>query len=176
MCLPLKMSRCPNVLRVNVTLASVSGNVSVVPSKRSNVDSSNDHLDFPAHVTSGSDSISDSSYVSDTNHSCVNDDDSNNWRPVPAYIDNFMVKAYGGTLLFPGGGDRSSPWCQRWDAAVRLIGKHYALPGGSVGRHFVDPLSAELNDLGTGWLRRVIIFVIWWRNNLSCGMKRSLIV
>ena len=59
-----------------------------------------------------------------------------------------MVKAYGCTLFFSDGGDRSSPWCQRWK--VRLNGKHYALSGGSVGRHFVDALSAELNYFALG--------------------------
>ena len=50
----------------------------MVPSKRSDVDLSNNHLDCPALVTSGSDRVSDSRCVSDTNHTCENDDDSNN--------------------------------------------------------------------------------------------------
>ena len=74
---------------------------------------SDDYLDCPAHVTSRIDSISDSRYVLDTNHTCVNDNDSNNQWPVPTYIDDFMVKAYGSTLLFYDGGSHSSPWCQR---------------------------------------------------------------
>ena len=69
---------------------------------------------------------------------------------MPGYIDDFMVKAYGSTLLLSDGGEHSSPWCQRWDAAVRLNGKQYALPGASVGRHFVDALSAELNYFALG--------------------------
>ena len=57
-----------------------------------------------------------------------------------------MLKAYGHTLVCSDGGDRSSPWCRRWDTVVHLCGKHYALPGGSVGRHFVDMLSSELDN------------------------------
>ena len=33
---------------------------------------------------------------------------------------------------------------------MRLDGKHYGLPGGSVGLHFVDALSAELNYFALG--------------------------
>ena len=46
-----------------------------------------------------------------------------------------MTKAYyGGTSLFSNGGDHSSQWCQRWEAAVKLTGKH------SVGkiRHLLE--------------------------------------
>ena len=33
---------------------------------------------------------------------------------------------------------------------MRFNGKHYAFPGGSVGHHFVDALSAELNYFALG--------------------------
>ena len=85
-------------------------------------------------MKSGSNSASDARYVLETNHICVIDDDSNNQQPVQI-IDDLMVKAYGGKLLFSDGGDCSSSWCQRWDAIVRLNGKHNVVPGGSVGRH-----------------------------------------
>jgi len=45
-----------------------------------------------------------------------------------------MVRAYGNIFLYSDGGDHSSLLCQQWDAVVRLAGKHYHLPGGSVGR------------------------------------------
>ena len=61
-----------------------------------------------------------------------------------------MTKAYGGTSLFSDGGDRSSSWCQRWEAVVRLNGRHYVLPGGLVGRRFVDMMTNELNHLALG--------------------------
>ena len=35
-------------------------------------------------------------------------------------------------------------------AGVRCNGKHYTLSGGSVGRHFVDALSAEISYFALG--------------------------
>ena len=37
-------------------------------------------------------------------NNCTNDDSHSIQRPVPAYIDDFMTKAYGGTLLYSDGG------------------------------------------------------------------------
>lgn len=35
-------------------------------------------------------------------------------------------------------------WYNRWLAIIKLSGKHYCLPGGSVGRKYVDQLAQEL--------------------------------
>ena len=75
--------------------------------------SDDDGSDGTAHVLPGTDSASDLGYVLDTSNTCTNDDSDNVQRPLPAYIDDFMTKAYGGTLLFSDGGDRLSSWCQR---------------------------------------------------------------
>ena len=78
---------------------------------------------------------------------------------------------------------------------MRLNGRHYALPSGSVYRHFVDVLSAELKYFALGQypVKSCLVFssVVFQRdkmirkgmhnihhsleNHLNCGRKRSLI-
>ena len=61
-----------------------------------------------------------------------------------------MTKAYGSTLLFSDGGDRSPSWCQRLKAIVRLNEQHYILPGGLVSWHFINMMPVELYHLSFG--------------------------
>ena len=83
------------------------------------------------------------------------------------------------------------------DVVMRLNGKHYSLPGGSVGQNFADALSVELNYfvLGQYPAERCLVFssvvlqkdrmidkgnnnkviIGCWRNGFSCGRTRSLI-
>ena len=111
------------------------------------VNKNDDGSDGTAHMLPGTDSASDLGYVLDTSNICTNDDSDNVQCPIPAYIDDFMTKAYGGTLLISDGDDRSSQWCQGWEAVVKLNARHYVLPGGLVGQNFVDMMTAELNHL-----------------------------
>ena len=68
----------------------------------------NNGLDSIAHMLPGTDCACDPRYVLGTRITCTNDDRHNIQHPVPAYIDDFMKKAYGGTFLFSEGGDRLS--------------------------------------------------------------------
>ena len=48
-------------------------------------------------------------------------------------LDHMMMKAYGATLLYSDGGNCNSQWCQQWSHVIQHQGKHYSLPGGSIG-------------------------------------------
>ena len=65
----------------------------------------------------------------------------------PSVCDNvneLLIKAYGAPLIQSDGGARHSLWCQRWSTVVQNLGRHYALPTGSVGRRYVDTINLEL--------------------------------
>ena len=78
-----------------------------------------------------------------------------------ASLDHMMMTAYGATLLYSDGGNRSSQWCQRWSAVIQHQGRHYSLPGGSIGKKYIDLLNEELNysSIGAFPSERVIMFV-----------------
>ena len=52
-------------------------------------------------------------------------------------------------MINSDGGGRDTPWCIRWARIIQLSGNHYTLPGGSVGRRYVDLLVDEVNYLAT---------------------------
>ena len=89
------MGRCVNQLRTGGTSTSVSGNILLVSSNKSDGDGSYG----TAHVLPRTDSASDLGYVLDTSNTCTNDDSDNVQHPIPAYIDDFMTKAYDGTYF-----------------------------------------------------------------------------
>ena len=71
-----------------------------------------------------------------------------------------MTAAYGDKLLNCDGGPRDSVWCQRWSVIVQHMGQHYSLPGGSIGKKYIDLLCEELQYLFLGIYHseRVIVF------------------
>ena len=48
------------------------------------------------------------------------------------------------------GGDPSCIWHARWCTLVQHLGNYYVLPGGSIGRHYVDALADKFNHLAVG--------------------------
>ena len=55
-----------------------------------------------------------------------------------------MITAYDDKLLYCDGGPRDSVWCQCWSIFVQCMTQHYSLPGGSVGKKYIDLLCVEL--------------------------------
>ena len=45
------------------------------------------------------------------------------------------------------GQERSDHWYERWKAGVRFSTQRYDLPGGSVGRRFVEILAKEVSSV-----------------------------
>ena len=96
-------------------------------------------------------------------------------------LDELMIAGYGDKLLYCDGGPRDSVWCQRWSIIVQCMGQHYSLPGGSIGRRYIDLLCAELQhlSLGTYHSEGVIVFcsVMLQRDRLvrkGCDIRRLL--
>ena len=96
-------------------------------------------------------------------------------------LDDMMKTAYGDKLLYSDGGPRDSAWCQRWSVIVQHMGQHYSLPGGSIGKKYIDLLCEELQylSLGTYHSERVIVFcaMMLQRDRLvrkGCDIRRLL--
>ena len=81
-------------------------------------------------------------------------------QPSRDRVDDLMRMAYGETLLYSDGGPHHSSWCQRWSDVVQHLGRHYSLPGGSIGKKYIDLLNDELLHLVSGSYssERVIVF------------------
>ena len=99
--------------------------------------------------------------------SCIDGASSNSQGSLPvdhrascSLLDDMMNTAYGDKLLYSDGGPRDSAWCQRWSVIVQHVGQHYSLPGGSIGKKYIDLLCEELQylSLGTYHSERVIVF------------------
>ena len=72
-----------------------------------------------------------------------------NMKPI-SFVDQKMVEAFGAPLLNSDGRWMNDMWENIWKRTVKLRGKLYTLPGGSVGRLFVSTLAAEVLELGKG--------------------------
>uniref|UniRef100_A0A1X7TG66 Reverse transcriptase domain-containing protein n=1 Tax=Amphimedon queenslandica TaxID=400682 RepID=A0A1X7TG66_AMPQE len=71
-----------------------------------------------------------------------------------------MVKAYGRPLLVSNETPDLCPWFSRWEIVSQCQGQHYSLPGGSIGRRYVDILTDEVSHLASGNYpsERLIVF------------------
>ena len=73
-----------------------------------------------------------------------------------------IYNAYSAPLLWSAGAARDSSWHQHWLTIVYHVGRHYSLPGGSVGKKYipVDLLNQELQHFVSGSYsaERVIVF------------------
>ena len=60
------------------------------------------------------------------------------------FIDAKLTQAFGASILRSDGGSFDNPWGTWWICACRMSGSQYDLPGGAVGREFVDLLTNEV--------------------------------
>ena len=58
--------------------------------------------------------------------------------------------AFGDKLLYSDGGPHDSAWCQHWSVIVQHMDQHYSLPGGSIGKKYIDLLCEKLLYLSLG--------------------------
>uniref|UniRef100_A0A1X7TDW7 Uncharacterized protein n=1 Tax=Amphimedon queenslandica TaxID=400682 RepID=A0A1X7TDW7_AMPQE len=59
-------------------------------------------------------------------------------------FDDLMIRAYGASLHQSQTVNETS-WYQRWVSVISLNGRLYSIPGGAVGRQYVDHLTTELS-------------------------------
>ena len=86
-------------------------------------------------------------------------------------IDRYMMRAFGDTLCCTTVPEATSnEWTRRWSAIAHLKGRLYHIPGGSIGRRYVDLLSTEISHLAAGNFpsERVMVFsaVVLQRNRM----------
>ena len=96
-------------------------------------------------------------------------------------VAGLICRVYGVPLLSSAGSRTDSPWIQRWPTIIHHSGRHYLLPGGSVGRKYVEFLNQELQFFVSGSYsaERVIVFssLMLQRDRLvhkSCDVRRLL--
>ena len=70
--------------------------------------------------------------------------------PVQSNVNDRLFRAYGACFLGLDGGEQINEWGQRWKRVVSIRGQQYDLPGGSVGREFVNLLTNEVSMLSRG--------------------------
>lgn len=70
---------------------------------------------------------------------------------VPTFMQNLFIRGFNAPLINSDGGGEEDEWHLRWKSAMRLQGRQYSLPQGSVGRKFVDILANEIQTV----IRRV---------------------
>ena len=63
------------------------------------------------------------------------------------FIDAKLTQAFGASILWSDGGGFDDPWGTWWICAWRMSSRQYDLPGGAVGREFVDLLTTEVRLL-----------------------------
>ena len=145
-CLPLKEHRCANTPRA--TTATNGPDDGVV-----RVDLDTPSRDDRPTLSPGFSRYDDS--VSDISKSCVHNlSDSN------VCFDDLMHKAYGASLVQSADDSVDSVWYCRWTQLVHHVGNHYLLPGGSIGRKYIDVLTEEISHLAAGNYpsERVLVF------------------
>ena len=75
-------------------------------------------------------------------------------------LDDMIKTAYGDKVLYSDSAPHDSSWCQCWSVIIQHMGQHCSLPGGSIGKKYIDLLCKELQylSLGTYHSERVIVF------------------
>ena len=75
-------------------------------------------------------------------------------------VDDLITQAYGVTLVKPMEESEHCLWHERWQTVIQHHGNHYSLPGGSVGKTYVDVLTDEVLHMATGNFpsERLIVF------------------
>ena len=70
-----------------------------------------------------------------------------------------MQQAFGVPLARNTGIVDDDIWCRRWKTIVSTKCRYYNLPGGAVGREFIDILTQEVFMLCRACVRSLIVFI-----------------
>ena len=179
-CLPMKFSKCVNLLSSRAASQSVLPAGRPVPSGGSMASDSSAHVSSLSDEAPRFDSCVD---LSDNDSACAKTliETAGEQLDIDPTIDGLMRQAYGEPLLFSAGPPSRSPWHSRWATVVHHAGRHYSLPSGSVGRQYIDLLNQELQYFVSGLYtaERVIVFgsLMLQRDRLvrkGCDIRRLL--
>lgn len=75
------------------------------------------------------------------------------------FASQLFIRGFGTPLLNSIGSEEYNEWHARWICAMKLNGKQYILPQGSVGRLFVDILAKEIQAVPNGISSTEKIFI-----------------
>ncbi len=143
-CHPSKSNKCQNnITHRQMRLVSISSSGSAIVGSSSVLDRS---------PTCSASTEIEANLPSSTLQPNVQGIDSQAGNATYMYVDPLMVRAYGESLVQESQSIDPPPdvWYSRWLTIVQLSGKHYSLPGGPVGRKYVNQLSKELSYFTAG--------------------------
>ena len=144
-CLPLSRQRCKNVISPEETPATSAAGANDV-----NADLMASSQPAPSVGRTEDDNGTAATSVGDAGcvHPCLLSKSASCPRPEdecsPFDIDSKLEEVYGDRMLNGAGCVRSDCWFRWWERVVRLPFRRYDLPGGNVGRRFVDILTKEV--------------------------------
>ena len=144
-CLPLSRQRCKNVISPEETPATSAAGANDV-----NADLMASSQPAPSVGRTEDDNGTAATSVGDAGcvHPCLLSKFASCSRPEdecsPFDIDSKLEEVYGDRMLNGAGCVRSDCWFWWWERVVRLPFRRYDLPGGNVGRRFVDILTKEV--------------------------------
>ena len=161
-CFPSRVNACQNNLthrqQLAVSTQASDRTIMAAPSVAATSAATATHLDrSPVSASGRSDPSLNSSLSSPHNGVPVG----NHVLPAEdsaSAFESLMLQAY----REPGGEepDSSDCWYNRWLSIVHLSGKLYSLPGGAMGRKYVDHLSKEVSYFSSGTCssERLLVF------------------
>uniref|UniRef100_A0A8D8RP38 Reverse transcriptase domain-containing protein n=1 Tax=Cacopsylla melanoneura TaxID=428564 RepID=A0A8D8RP38_9HEMI len=79
---------------------------------------------------------------------------------MPNPVDEIFTRGFGRPLLNLEGSDVETVWYKRWSKVSNLSGRQYILPGGAVGKQFVQLLTHEIQAVINGVNSSEKIFVL----------------
>ena len=72
-------------------------------------------------------------------------------------LSRYRIEIKSEKLVQSGGGSSSDVWYEWWELIIRLSGKHYDLPGGSIGCKYLS--TREVQHLVVYPADQLIVFV-----------------
>ena len=161
-CRPLKSEKCLNTLRQRQQGGRAADNErrKTAPSPSDQTSSSGSAF-VGVRGTQGEDAnrvvVNQPERVKDTgskqhvsNYNDLSNDDDGLQSGSQVDVDALMKKAYGASLEGSSGHDNTGIWGERWLRLLKLSRRLYSIPGGAIGRKYVNLLAEEVMHVVVG--------------------------